>query len=427
METLTMNNAGTVVRNAAPTSGQSRGSLPFRLLLIYLLFEFGRLQDGIPLIGKVQLPMLSLLGLGFLLVTHRALTLREPTTKLFVVLLVFMGLHIPFAVNTFWSFHTARAMALTFIGYLGVISFVDSPRKYRTLINGWLAIHIVLAIYGLLHKGRGVGGWIGDENDFCLVLNMALPYAYFLTFSDDNITKKTLHLGMVVLFLATIMSTFSRGGFLGLVAVGLYCWFRSSRKLISGVLILLLALIVINFAPQGYWEEMGTIQKEYSGEIVGTGTGRQYSWNIGWKMFVANPVFGIGQGNFQWEFGRYEGDETFFGQSLAGRAAHSLYYTLMPELGLVGIVIFLGMNYYLFKNIAAVKRLFRARRNIMDGGDARFLFHTACALEASLIGYLVTGYFVSILYYPSFWILVGFAVALRKVAFADDAKSVAAH
>jgi O-antigen ligase len=172
---------------------------------------------------------------------------------------------------------------------------------------------------------------------------------------------------------------------------------------------------------------MGTIQKEYSGEIVGTGTGRQYTWTIAWKMFVANPVFGIGQGNFPWEFSSYEGDETFFGQSLAGRAAHSLYYTLMPELGLVGIVIFLGMNYYLFKNIAAVKRFFRSRRNIMDGGDARFLFYTACALEASLIGYLATGYFVSVLYYPSFWILVGFAVALRKVAFADDAKSVAAH
>jgi probable O-glycosylation ligase (exosortase A-associated) len=423
----TISHTGTLVADAGPLSAESRLSLPFKLVLLYLVFEFGRPQDALPVLGALQFPMISLIALGIQLVKSKAPKFADRATKLFVILLVFMLFHIPFAVNNYWAFHTARAMALTFIGYLGVLTFVDSAKIFKTLINVWLAIHTYLAIWGLMHGGRGIGGWIGDENDFCLALNMALPYAYFMTFSDDNVGKKIVNLGMVVLMLGAIMATFSRGGFLGLIAVGLYCWFRSSRKIISGIVIGLFALLVLNFAPKGYWEEMSTIQTEYSGETKGTGAGREYEWQVGWKMFLANPILGVGQGNFPWEFEKYEGGDSFDGQSQAGRAAHSLYYTLMPELGLIGVFIFLGMNYCCFKDLASVRRLCNEKRKRIEGKEARFLFYTACAIEASLIGYLATGYFITVLYYPSFWILVGFAVALRKVALANDEKSIAAH
>jgi O-Antigen ligase len=422
----TISHSGTLVAETAPLSA-SRISLPIKLLLLYLLVEFGRPQDSLPLLGVLQFPMVILLSLGVQVAKSRVPKFTDRTTKLFVTLLIFMLFHVPFAVNNFWAFHTARAMALTFIGYLGILTFVDSPRAFRTLITAWLAIHVYLATSGLMHGGVGIGGWIGDENDFCLVLNMVLPYAYFMTFCDDNVGKKIMHIGMVVLFLAAIMATFSRGGFLGLLAVGLYCWFRSSRKIISGFVIFLFALFLIYFAPKGYWEEMSTIQKEYSGEVVGTGADREYEWEIGQKMFLANPLFGIGQGNFPWEFSNYEGEDTFEGRSRAGRAAHSLYYTLLPELGLFGVFLFLGMNYYIYKDLAVVRRLYKEKRKRVDRGEARFLFYSACALEASLIGYLVSGYFISVLYYPSFWILMGFAVTLRKVALANDEKSIAAH
>jgi len=422
-----MSSTDAVVADVLPRSANRSMSLPFKLVLLYLLFDFGRPQDGVPVLGALQFSMISLICLGIQLAKSKVPKFTDRMTKLFVVLLVFMVFHIPFALNNFWAFHTARSMALTFIGYLGVITFVDSPKIFKNLIDVWLAIHTFLAIWGLMHGGTGIGGWIGDENDLCLALNMVLPYAYFRTFSDDNLAKKILHSGMVVLFLAATMSTFSRGGFLGLVAVGLYCWFRSSRKIISGLVILLFALFAFNFAPEGYWEEMSTIQKEYSDEMHGTGSDRKYSWDIGWKMFLANPIFGVGQGNFPWQFSKYEGESSFDGRSFGGRAAHSLYYTLMPELGLLGVFLFLGLNYYFYKDLAKVRRIWNEKRKQTDGADARFLIYSACSLEASLIGFLVSGYFISVLYYPCFWILMGFAVALRKVALFNEDKSLAAH
>ncbi|MGH7766078.1 MAG: hypothetical protein ACREQP_01375, partial [Candidatus Binatia bacterium] len=101
--------------------------------------------------------------------------------------------------------------------------------------------------------------------------------------------------------------------------------------------------------------------------------------------------------------------------------------TLLPELGLVGVFLFLGMNFLIYKDLALVRRLYKKNPRAPGSENARYFFFVSCALEASLVAFLVTGYFISILYYPSFWTLMGFAVALRKVAVADAQKSLAAH
>ena len=74
-------------------------------------------------------------------------------------------------------------------------------------------------------------------------------------------------------------------------------------------------------------------------------------------MWKANPVFGVGQGNYNWNVHFYE-DLNVTGQSSGGRAAHSLYFTLLPELGLLGVtlyVLILGVT------ISDLHRLRRAR------------------------------------------------------------------
>jgi hypothetical protein len=52
----------------------------------------------------------------------------------------------------------------------------------------------------------------------------------------------------------------------------------------------------------------------------------------------------------------------------------------------------------------------------VDVGAMQEVGHLSLAMEASLIGYLVSGIFISVFYYPSFWILSAFVVALRKAA-----------
>jgi probable O-glycosylation ligase (exosortase A-associated) len=401
---------------------KSSKPLPYYLVLLLLFLEYGRPQDSyISGLAAIKPSLIvSICVVLSLVFGSTASYFADKPTKLFGSLLVFMIFHIFFARNNHWAFNTAQTMALTFVLYVGILAFVDSYEKFKTLITVWITIHIFLAISAIRSGGVGIGGFLLDENDFAITINMIIPYAYFCMFSDGKTKYKIFHLASLFVFLAASLATRSRGGLLGLLAIGICCWLRSSKKFGAACLLFLFALFALNFAPEGYWERMNTIQQEYSGEKVGSGAERQYEWEVGWKMFLANPIVGVGQGNFPWEFNNYEEGDKFQGRSVAGRAAHSLYYTLLPELGLVGTLMFLGMNYLIYKDLAFVKRLYGDKRRQVESREARFLFYSACALEASLIGFLVGGTFISVLYYPNFWILMGFVVALKKIALAKQ-------
>ena len=139
-------------------------------------------------------------------------------------------------------------------------------------------------------------------------------------------------------------------------------------------------------------------------------------------MFLANPIFGVGQGNFPWTIGEYMGGRTWQTKSLAGRQAHSLYFTLMPELGLVGVIIFGTMIYLNYRDTRVSQFLPVAVRGIAgrNGQEQErdpqvtraILFGNA--ILGGMIGYLTTSAFISTLYYPTFWILMGLAVVLRN-------------
>jgi len=130
-------------------------------------------------------------------------------------------------------------------------------------------------------------------------------------------------------------------------------------------------------------------------------------------MFLDNPVIGVGQDNFPVRFADYEGDERLYGRTRMWRAAHSVYFTLLPELGLVGALIFFRMLYWIRRDVATIRR----SSTIVPYGNA---------IEASLIGFLVSGIFISTLYYPNFWVTMGFAVALRRVVILDASPRSAA-
>jgi probable O-glycosylation ligase (exosortase A-associated) len=390
---------------------------PFYLVLGYLFFEFARPQALFPPLEALHLPAIIILLLSLSLLRLYPALWGNRQTRLFVPLFILMAFHIPTATNNFFALKVAQWLFMFFVTYLSVIMFVDSFQKFNTLIHLWLIIHAFLAINGTLKGGRGVGGFLGDENDLCLVLNMAIPYPFFLGLSEKNPWKKMLYFGMVFLLLLAIISTGSRGGFVGLLTIAGYCWLKSSQKIVTALFISFLAVFMLLFAPASYWNEMRTITRD--GSERGTGEQRVYSWKIGWLIFLDNPIFGGGQGNFSFVFGKYEKEsgntEGFHGRSRAGRAAHSVYFTLLPELGMVGTFIVGAMAYATYKNLGFCRRFSSAlpRGRTRQGSYPTLAW--SYAMEASMAAYLVTGIFISVLYYPCFWVLMGFIVALQRI------------
>ena len=383
----------------------------FYLTIAYLLLEFGRPQDLVPVLSLLHLPgLVSALLLLALILSGRA-ELSDKQTRLFALLLLLMALHVPLARNNYFAFHTAKYMLMTFGAYLAIAISVDTLRKFRTFITLWLGVHFFLALHGIAKQGRGVGGFLGDENDFAMTLNMIVPFSFFLALSEANRTKKMLYMALTSVFVLANIFSFSRGGFVGLLAVALCCWLRSPKKLRSAVVIAALGLVVSLYAREGYQARIQSAWEE--GASAGTGEDRLYMWKFGWKMFLDNPVIGVGQDNFPVRFADYEGDERLYGRTRMWRAAHSVYFTLLPELGLVGALIFFRMLYWIRRDVATIRR----SSTIVPYGNA---------IEASLIGFLVSGIFISTLYYPNFWVTMGFAVALRRVVILEASPRSAA-
>lgn len=403
------------------TARRTGFGLPFWLTVLYLAFEYGRPQDSLPALGYLHLPGVVTVALGLALLTSGRVDLSNIQTKLFMVFLGLMAALVPFAVNNYWAFYTTLAMLLLFVAYLAIVNFVDSFEKFETIINAWIGFHVYLAITGILHKGMGVGGYFGDENDLALALNMIMPFSFFLALEAKTQSKRVLFLISTAIFLVAIAATSSRGGFLGLVAVGLYCWFRSPRKLMSAMAVLLLIFTILQFAPEGYWDRMNTITTD-TDDPYGTGQERIYSWKAGWKMFLDYPILGVGPGNFPWNFESYEPPEGFgataidTGRFNGGRAAHSLYFTLIPELGIVGTILFAWMVLSSLRDLRFIRK--RIRENPQQLEEDKYfrerVRYLTLALGGSLPGFLVSGAFLSVLYYPNFWIWMALVVALKR-------------
>lgn len=405
-------------------SGEDKAG--FYLVLAYLLFEFGRPQELIP--GLRVIPFgtgLSLLLFGKVLMSGR-FDLSRMQTKLWISLFIIMAIHIPIAVNNYWALMIFKDMFLLFCVFLGIITFINSVERMMIVMKTWLLVHGFLALMGVANGGVGIGAWMGDENDFCMVMDMVVPFAYFLLFSATGAVQKIKYLAFLGTFLLAAMATLSRGGFIGLAAVGAYCWYRSPKKGNALVVLSIAVMFMALFAPQTYWDEISSTTSDETMSEEGTGGARLYTWGIGMEMFYSNPIIGIGQGNFPWTVELYEAGEKFHDRSFAGREAHSAWVTLIAELGLVGIVIVGGMLFQCYRDLAFVRKTFARPRmrekhgQIMkQGEDVRM--YLARAMEGSLIGYIMSSVFISTLWYPSMWIMMGFVVALRNISDSESA------
>jgi O-antigen ligase len=174
---------------------------------------------------------------------------------------------------------------------------------------------------------------------------------------------------------------------------------------------------VVGTASNQYWEQMGTIVSDTDYNRTEE-TGRLQIWSRGIGYMLANPLFGVGPSNFQSAEGTLSpyAERQQFGVGVRWNAAHNSYIQVGAELGLVGLALFVAVI------ASALVGLHRARLPA-DAGDGprdrrRQLNEV---LTASLIGFVVGAFFLSLAYSDMLYTLVAMAVAMRKVTMAPAA------
>src|SRR5215510_7397325 len=83
------------------SNGPFRAGMLFYLTVAFLLLEFGRPQELLPVLAYLHLPGLVTVLLGGALVLSKKIDLSDKQTRLFVLLLPLMMLHILLAANNY--------------------------------------------------------------------------------------------------------------------------------------------------------------------------------------------------------------------------------------------------------------------------------------------------------------------------------------
>ena len=235
-----------------------------------------------------------------------------------------------------------------------------------------------------------------------LLTGVVFAFAHMLT------TPRLRGLMLVVVGLGTaaIILSFARSAFLayGIVVILLAWRHRRSRFLPVAMILGVICLVAaIPFIPVEYFERLGSIFGSGSGRDWTLG--RRMTYNlIGMDLFLDNPLFGVGPGNFIHHFT----DPSYRympGRTLLGRELHNMYLSVLVQYGLLGALPFLGMLGYAFAALRAVCR---------NPVDAR-MHAMALALAYGFGAYLIASLFLPNEYTKYTWLLPALCAALHRV------------
>ncbi len=211
----------------------------------------------------------------------------------------------------------------------------------------------------------------------------------------------------------TIVFTYSRGGVLTLVATIAVLFLQNRPRLFPVLITAAVGLALIQFLPADYTQYIGTLRDIIPGQsdnqIYDSSFRGRLSENIAaWRMFLSDPLFGVGVGNFEVQYQDYS-RQIGLDVRRVPRTPASLYLEVLSEQGLIGTTSFVLLIYAVFASLIS------ARRKFFQAG-LRDQSNIAMAMIAGFAGYMIAAVVKNSAYSNVYWILVGIALSAAPVA-----------
>jgi O-antigen ligase len=387
----------------------------FIALFVYVAIAYFRPYELTPALSwTVWLPYwLGIAMVTIFVVTQFTLegnlTARPREVNLVLLLTVTAILSIPLAASAFAAWDEFNKVFIkTVLLFLIMINVMRTERRLKMMLLLAFAASFYMSVLALRDYGVAtpapmditrakttIKNMFGEPNAMALHLVTMIPIAIAMSLASSNIFKKVLYGGGALLMIAGNFATQSRGGFLGIVAAGsVLAWKlgRRNRFLMIGVVVIA-AAATFAFAPGGYGGRMSTILNPDSDPSA---ISRRELLKRSLYMTAANPVLGIGIGNF-----------SIVGQR--GQVTHNAYTQVAAEMGVAAFI------FYVLFLVAGYKRLRRMEREtLIDRKLTRFYYLTV-GLQASLAGYLVGSFFLSVAYDWYVYFIAAYAICFHRI------------
>jgi O-antigen ligase len=389
-----------------------REGLAFWLLCAYLMFEYVRPQSVYPALEFFPWTSATMLGCALaVLAAPRAVRVSSPANIFLALFSVVLALSSVSAYKPSVSFSHFDGYFLWVVAYGLIVYTVTTERRMLLLLLAFVLFNLKMTQFatrswisiGFGFRDWGVGGapgWFQNSGEFGIEMCVFFPIIAYLAFGLRPYLPKwkfVVLLGIAGSALIGMVMSSSRGALFGGAVVMLFMLARSKylvRALIFGAVVGTVFYLAIPPEQKARLSASGTDDTSQS---------RLTYWHRGIEMANANPVLGVG----------YENWLPYYRDHYEGRAqvCHNIFVQAGSELGYTGLFAFLlliGCTFMLNTRSRALAK--RA------GPRGHLTYCLANGLDGALIGYMVSGFFVTVLYYPYFWINLGMTVALNTVA-----------
>jgi O-antigen ligase len=387
----------------------------FWLVDIYLFLEYVRPQTLYPVLDVLPYTKIVILLTTFLLVIDK----REPfvrniENRLLLLFFVVIVLSSTFAMSPGLSFEMLPDFIAWMLIYFIIVNIVNTEKRFLVFMLAFLLYNFKMAQFAFRgwagigfsfgKDGTGGGpGWFQNSGEFGIEMCIFLPLAFyfFLSLKDHwPRWKQAFFFLLPVLALLGMVASSSRGAVLGGLAVLVWMLVKSKRRLVAAVAIGLVAFFIYAALPV---EQVARFEQAGADS---TSLNRTERWQRGINMAEMYPILGVGYRNWS------VADQRLFNGT--GVFSHNVFIECMSELGYSGLAVFVLMILFTLVNNHRTRKILRSRNR-----ESGFLYAMAHGLDGALIGFLASGFFVTVLYYPYFWINLAMTVALNNIARKD--------
>jgi putative inorganic carbon (hco3(-)) transporter len=388
-----------------------RQPMAFKVLLIYVFFEYVRPQGIYDVIRGWPLTSWSIiLCAGFWVLD--GMKLRKFTVADGLILL-FTAIVLLSTITAYSPPHAFEDVGPSFLVWVLVFMLitviVNSEDRFFVFTLFWMLWSFKMSqhgVRGFVERGFSFTSWgincapqfFQNSGECGIQMSIFVPISlYFYLGIKRYLTswRKWMMLFIPISGAITIMASSSRGAQLALAAVLLWIVLRSRQRVKALFWTGILAGAMYALLPA---EQMDRFRSMGTDD---TSMSRRQYWADGIEIMNDYPVTGIGFDNWLVYYRtRY---------NPVGELPHNIFVEAGSELGYPGLLALVAMIIATF----VLNRRTRVLALSLGSENGEFLWNMGHGLDGALIGFMVSGFFVTVLYYPFFWFNLAMTVALH--------------
>ena len=389
----------------------------FWMICAYLFVEYVRPQSIIPWLDVLPWAQATLaLALVGRLVERDAKWVSDSANIWMTLFLLVIILSSALAIYPDQSWAHFKDFFGWFVIYFLIVNIVTTERRLLIFLSIFLLASFKLSLFGAriwVMRGfsfttwgiQGPPGFFTNSGEFSIQMLVYGPLAYYLALFLRPYISRLKFYAMLLMPITAVMSVIGASSRGAQVALG----YQSYLTLIKGKLSLRNVLIAV----AAIWLAVSLLPEEQKARFTASGDDRPSQqrllyWKHGLEMIREHPVLGVGYFNFAPYYDKHYPEDVLYAEA---QLPHNIFIQVGTDAGAMGLICLLAL-------MIRTSTIARQVRKLCAGPSLsnRALVPIAKGLIVAMWGFIIAGQFVTVAYYPFFWVNLAMMVCVGNVA-----------